>query len=303
MRGVDLLLIDGRHLFWRSASAVPLSADDSPTGGIYTFLRALVRVHDQFGGFPVVCWEGGKRRDLVRTEIYEDYKLRPPMDEARQEIVEQMYEQYDKLLDLLDTIGITQAKAPRWEADDAMATLAHRHERNGGLVGIFTGDSDMCQCISDKVCLIRPVKKGVKVIDSEGVYDWLGVPPKLVPFLKALSGDSSDNIPGVPGIGSVIGARLANELGGYKGLHEAVNSDSKPAVTRFGDKAWGALKEATKQGAVSKSYKLATVNREVKIKLSRSKYDQKELISKLMVLKFKSLIRSRELEALCRLAG
>jgi DNA polymerase-1 len=300
---LDLLLVDGKHLFWRAAAAATLSVDGSPTGGIYAFIRALCRVHERFGGLIVVCWEGAIRRKLVRTERFPDYKNRGEIDPTREETIRLMIEQTDRLMDLLRLLGIAQAKAPRWEADDAMATLARRAELRGHRVGIYTGDSDLCQCVSDLVSLIRPVGKDVEVIDRAGVNEWLGVRPGLVPLVKAFSGDNSDNIPGVKGIGKVTGARLANELKSIYRALEAAREDRKPKVPRFSDKAWEALRVAATDGQLVLSWQLARVNRRASVDVEWSELDRRALVRELVALRFKSLLGNREMYRLRKLSG
>lgn len=297
----DLLLVDGKHLFWRSAAATMLSIDEAPTGGIYAFVRALTRIHEEHGGEIVVCWEGASRRDLVRTSMLPSYKDRGEIDAERKDLLDQMFSQLDRLIDLLRALGITQAKAPGWEADDAIATLARRAEVQGHRAAIFSGDSDLCQCVSDSVFLLRPVGKEVVVIDREGVDDWLGVRPGLVPLLKALAGDSSDNIPGVPGIGKVTAARLANECGSIYRILSAVRKDRKPSVPRFPDRAWDALKQAATDGRLTLSWRLARVNRRAEVRFDFSSLDCKALVKGLVALRFKSLLGNREMYRLRRL--
>lgn len=299
----DLLLVDGKHLFWRAASAAMLSVDGSPTGGVYAFIRALTRVHEQFGGYIVVCWEGSPRAKLVRTQMLPDYKYKGRVDPAREDAIKMMLEQTDKLAELLTTLGIAQARARGWEADDAMATLARRAELQGSRVGIYSGDSDMCQCVSDRVFLIRPVSKDIEVVDVEGVNKWLGVRPGGVPLMKALAGDSSDNIPGVKWIGKVAAARLVNELRSIYRVMEEVQRDRKPSIPRFGDKAWDELKQAVADGQLLLSWKLARVNRNASVRIQWSELDKSALVRELVELQFRSLLGNRELYRLHRLTA
>jgi 5'-3' exonuclease len=301
-RECDLLLVDGKHLFWRSASATMLSiAEEAPTGGIYAFIRALTRIHEEHGGEIVICWEGGPRRDLVRTEMLPEYKNRGEPDEERRDLLDQMFSQLDRLTDLLRALGITQVKAPGWEADDAIATLARRAEERGHRAAIFSGDSDLCQCVSDHVFMLRPIGKEVVTIDRDGVDDWLGVRPGLVPLLKGLAGDSSDNIPGVPGIGKVTGVRLVNEYGSIYGILSAVKRDEKPSIPRFSDRAWESLKKSVTDGQLILSWRLAKVNRRAHVDFDFSSLDRKALVKGLVALRFKSLLGNREMYRLRKL--
>lgn len=293
-RKCDLLLVDGKNLFWRSAAATSMSIDESPTGGIYAFLKALIRIHEMFGGFIVVCWEGSRRKDLARAKMYPGYKDRGEPTLEREELIKQMAEQAGRLSKLLGVLGVTQARAPRWEADDAMATLARKSELQGRSVGIYSGDSDMCQCVSDQVFVIRPVGREIEVVDHDAVTDWLGVRPGLVPLLKALAGDSSDNIPGVKGVGKVIAARMVTKYGSvYQVMKAAQNG--KPSIPRLSDRAWEALRQAASDGQLLLSWRLAKVNRQAKVEFEWSEYDHSALVKELLSLQFKSLLGNREI--------
>lgn len=304
MPTADLLLVDGKHLFWRAAAAASLSEDGSPTGGIYAFVRSLVRVHEDFGGVVVVCWEGSTRRNLARTKIYSAYKDHGTVDPAREEIITLMVEQMGRLIRLLRLLGVAQAKALHWEADDALGTLSRWAERKGWRAAIYSGDSDMCQCVSENVFIIRPVKDDVSVIDSEqGVFDWLGVRPCHVPLLKALAGDHSDNIPGVKGIGKVGAARLANKYGSLKAIVESTRKDGKPDISRFPDAAWEALRKAVESGQVTMAWNLAQINRRANVEIEWAALDRRALVRELISLGFRSLLGTRELYRLHKLSG
>lgn len=304
MPTADLLLVDGKHLFWRAASATLLSEDGSQTGGIYAFLRSLVRVHEDFGGVIVVCWEGSRRKELVRTDIYPMYKDKGKIDPSREETVALIIEQTGRLIRLLSLLGIAQAKAPHWEADDAIGTLSRWAERKGLTAAIYSGDSDMCQCVSDNVFIIRPIKDDVTVIDSQQrVIDWLGVRPSHVPLLKALAGDSSDNIPGVKGIGKVSAARLANKYGSLDAIARVARGAVKPDIQRFTDTAWEALKDAISSGQVTMAWNLAQINRRAKVNIDWSVLDRRALVKELISLGFRSLLGTRELYRLHKLSG
>ncbi len=299
-RRCDLLAVDGSHLFWRSAAAATLSVDGNPTGGIYAFIKALIRVHERFGGEIVVCWEGGRRETLKRVAAFEGYKKRKPEPE-RDAARESMSEQYVLLIELLTALGVTQAKAPGWEADDALATLAYRADRGGSTAAIYTGDSDLCQCVTENVFVIRPLPKTVIVCDVEEVTERFGCSPKQIPFLKALSGDNSDGIPGVRSVGPKTAAHLVDLYKSLIWVTRAVKLGAKPTIPRFGDKGWEALCESVRSGELALWWQLATVHRRAKLELKMGRYDSKRVAAMLMKLKFKTLLGAREREQLRRL--
>jgi 5'-3' exonuclease len=299
-RRCDVLLVDGSHLFWRSAAAATLSADGNPTGGIYAFVKALIRVHERFGGEIVVCWEGGRRETLKRVAAFDDYKKRKPQPE-RDAARETMSEQYVQLVELLGALGVTQAKTPGWEADDALATLAHRADKQGSMVGIYTGDSDLCQCVTENVFVIRPLPKSIEVNDVARVIERFGCSPKQIPFLKALSGDNSDGIPGVRGIGPKTAGHLVNLYKSLIGATRGAKAGEKPDIPRFGDKGWEALCESVRSGELNLWWQLARVNRTARVKIRWCEYDSKTVVAMLMKLKFRTLLGAREREQLRRL--
>lgn len=298
----DLLLVDGKNLFWRAASSSDLTADGKQTAGIYTFLRALIKIHEKFGGVIVICWEGGKRRTMKRVEMYPEYKLRKS-DPEREEILKTVFSQLDRLIKLLGVLGITQAKAPGWEADDAMATLARRTEKKGYITAIFSADSDMFQCVTDSTFVVKPISKGIEIIDSDKVQEHLGVHPDQVPLLKALSGDPSDGIPGVNGIGKVGAAKLIEKLSSYTNIIAATKADQKPDISRFGNKAWEALKISAENGELELWLKLAQVNPKADVEITLSEYDGRSVIRELISLRFQTMLRLRERDQLRRLTG
>lgn len=299
-RQCDVLCVDGSHLFWRSAAAATLSVDGNPTGGIYAFIKALIRVHERFGGEIVVCWEGGRRETLKRVHAFSGYKKRKPQPE-RDAARESMSEQYVQLVELLGALGITQAKAPGWEADDALATLAHRADKQGCVAGIYTGDSDLCQCVTDNVFVIRPLPKSIMVSDMAEVIERFGCTPKQIPFLKALSGDGSDGIPGVRSIGPKTAAHLVQEYKSLIGVTRATKTGEKPVIPRFGNKGWENLCESVRSGELALWWQLARVNRTAKLKIRWCEFDSKMVVALLMKLKFRTMLGAREREQLRRL--
>jgi DNA polymerase-1 len=169
------------------------------------------------------------------------------------------------------------------------------------MAGIYTGDSDLCQCVTESVFVIRPLPKTIVVSDVEEVNDRFGCSPKQIPLLKALSGDNSDGIPGVRSIGPKTATHLVELYGSLIRVIRAAKAGVKPTIPRFGDKGWEALCESVRSGELALWYQLATVHRRAKLEIRMGRYDSKLVAALLMKLKFKTLLGAREREQLRRL--
>ncbi|MGZ5320029.1 MAG: DNA polymerase I [Solirubrobacterales bacterium] len=206
----ELFLIDGNSLAYRAFFALPESIathDGRPTNAIYglasMFAKMLV---DHKPAGVVVAWDAGwSGRELT----YEPYKAerRPRPDLLR--------EQWPHLMPLAEAFGFTNVRVEGYEADDVIASMTKRAREHGIPVMVVSGDRDVYQLVEDGV-RVMTTSRGVtdtKVYDREGVIERYGVPPELVTDLIGLKGDTSDNIPGVPGIGDKTAAQLLQEYG------------------------------------------------------------------------------------------
>lgn len=233
-----LLIIDGRHLLWRTFGVFPDLVVDVNNiaisiGGVYGFLTALLRIHRRYGGMVVICWEG---KNNFRYKLYPKYKNKNTnINDDKALLIAEMSEQELRLKTVIRALGLTQYRAIDCEADDTMATLARNHVEAGrGLVYIYTGDSDLRQMVDDFTTVIAPGKKGCDVVyDSLVVFEKHGVEPCYIADLKALSGDSSDNIPGVRGIGPKTAVKLINVFGHVENIIANVDSADWPIADRF----------------------------------------------------------------------
>jgi DNA polymerase-1 len=206
----ELFLIDGNSLAYRAFFALPESmatSDGRPTNAIYGLASMMVKVvTDHHPAGVVVAWDAGMSG---REKTYEEYKAgRPPRPDL-------LKEQWPQLMPLVEAFGFTNVKVEGFEADDVIASLSRRARERGIGVMVVTGDRDAYQLVEDGV-RVMTTARGVtdtKVYDREAVIERWGVPPEAIPDLIGLKGDSSDNIPGVPGIGEKTAAQLLGEHG------------------------------------------------------------------------------------------
>jgi DNA polymerase I len=214
-RARELFLIDGNSLAYRAFFALPESiatADGRPTNAIYGFASMMAKVLiEHRPAAVIVAWDAG----MSGREIdYEPYKAqRKPRPDL-------LSEQWPHLWPLAEAFGFRNVKCEGWEADDVIAALSRQASEEGIPVMIVSGDRDVYQLVSDGV-RVMTTSRGVtetKVYDRDEVVERYGVPPELVPDLIGLKGDTSDNIPGVPGIGDKTAAQLLQEFGSLEAV-------------------------------------------------------------------------------------
>ncbi|MBE5023759.1 DNA polymerase I [Olsenella sp. DSM 107455] len=207
-----IAVIDGNSLMHRAFHAIrqPMNAPDGrSTNALFGFFNMFIKMVDTFHPDGVICaFDKGKPR--VRMEMLPQYKAqRPPMDPA-------LHEQFPMVKDLLRTLDVPVAELEGWEGDDILGTLARRGEAAGYEMLLFTGDRDMYQLSTEHVKIVS-TQKGVSevmIMDPATVEDlYHGITPELVPDFYGLKGDTSDNIPGVPGIGPKKAAALIVQYG------------------------------------------------------------------------------------------
>ena len=234
----ELFLIDGNSLAYRAFFALPESiatADGRPTNAIYGFASMMAKVlidHHPTG--VIVAWDAGMSG---REKEYTEYKAGRP---SRPDLLR---EQWPHLAPLAEAFGFTNVKVEGWEADDVIATLARRAQEAGIPVMVVSGDRDVYQLVGDGI-RVMTTSRGVtdtKIYDSEGVVERYGVPPELVADFIGLKGDTSDNIPGVPGIGDKTAAELLSRFGSLEKVLDSVDEISgakrKQNLTEHADDA------------------------------------------------------------------
>src|SRR5258707_15201940 len=219
----ELLLIDGNSLAYRAFFALPESIATStgvPTNAIFGFASMLVKILTDYGPkATVVVWDAGSSG---RKEIYQEYKAQ------RSSRPDLLKEQWPHLEPLVDAFGYRNLSVEGYEADDVIASIAEKAKAASIPVMVVTGDRDAYQLVDDEV-RIMTTSRGItdtRVYDREGVVDRYGIPPELVPDFIGLKGDTSDNIPAVPGIGDKTAAQLLQQFGSLEAVLENVDQIS-----------------------------------------------------------------------------
>ncbi len=214
-------VIDGNSLMHRAYHGVPPTmnaADGTPTNAVFGFLQMILKFIEMENPDAIVCaFDAGKPK--FRIEQLEQYKAqRPPMDDELQV-------QFPIIEELLASMAIPVVKVPGWEGDDILGTVAARDEALGYRTLLVTGDKDAYQLATDATSIVT-TKKGltdVQVYGPAEVEERYGVTPaQFIDFL-GLMGDSSDNIPGVAGIGPKNAAKLLSQYGSIEGIYENVD--------------------------------------------------------------------------------
>ncbi|MGI8659498.1 MAG: DNA polymerase I [Thermoleophilaceae bacterium] len=213
----ELFLIDGNSLVYRAFFALPETIATSrgvPTNAIFGFASMLVKLMTQYGQRPtIVVWDAGSSG---REQAYPEYKAGR---ESRPDLLRDQWPQFEPLV---EAFGYANVKVEGYEADDVIATLAGRAREQGLEVMIVTGDRDAFQLVEDPPSRgaggVRVMATGrgitdTKIYDREAVIDRYGIAPELIPDFYGLKGDTSDNIPGVPGIGDKTASQLLQRFG------------------------------------------------------------------------------------------
>src|SRR5437660_3602798 len=214
-----LFLIDGPSLVYRAFFALPESIATStgePTNAIFGFASMLVKIVTDFGVCPtVVAWDAGTSG---RTELFAEYKAQR---RSRPDLLKQ---QWPAMEPLVEAFGYTNVRVEGFEADDVIASLAEHALRADPPVPVMivTGDRDVFQLIDERgLVKVMATSRGItdtKIYDRQAVIDRYGIPPELIPDFYGLKGDTSDNIPGVPGVGDKTASELLQRFGSLEGV-------------------------------------------------------------------------------------
>lgn len=213
-----IAVIDGNSLMHRAYHAVPPTMnapDGTPTNAVFGFCSMLFKFIEQERPDGIVCaFDQGKPE--FRIKALEQYKAqRPPMDD-------ELRLQFPLIESLLESMGIPVVKVPGWEGDDILGTVAARDEARGYETLLVSGDKDINQLVTDKTSVVT-TKKGITdvvVFTPDKVVEKYGVTPQQFPDYLGLMGDSSDNIPGVPGIGPKSAQKLLERFGSMEGVYD-----------------------------------------------------------------------------------
>jgi DNA polymerase-1 len=219
----ELFLIDGNSLAYRAFFALPESigtSDGRPTNAIYGLASMLVKVIAEHGpAGVVVAWDAGMSGREVTYDLYKaQRKPRPDL----------LREQWPHLMPLVEAFGYTNVKVEGYEADDVIASLARQAREEGIPVMVVTGDRDAYQLVGEGV-RVMSTSRGItetKIYDTDAVIERYGVPPELITDLMGLRGDTSDNIPGVPGIGEKTATQLLQQFGSLEAVLNSVDEIS-----------------------------------------------------------------------------
>ena len=268
-----LVLVDGSSYLYRAFHAFPplTNREGEPTGAMYGVVNMLKSLISQVEPSHIAVVFDAKGKTF-RDELFEQYKShRPPMpDELRSQI--------QPLHAIIKALGIPLISVEGVEADDVIGTLAVQAAKEGKHVLISTGDKDMAQLVNDHIMLINTMNN--TLLDREGVIEKYGIPPELVIDWLALQGDSSDNIPGVKGVGEKTALALLQGIGSIKTIYE--NLDKVAELSFRGAKTFAPKLLAEKEMA-DLSYLLATIKTDVELdvthdQLTTSSQDHDKLV-------------------------
>ena len=246
-----LVLVDAYSLLFRAyfASRFLTTSDGRPTGALFGFANMLFALlNTEKPDAIVVCWDAPEKTN--RSKEFEAYKAHRPAVDA------QLIQQMPSARDLVAAFGVQSAEAGGYEADDLIGTLAMKGAKEGYEVIILTGDSDQLQLVGEAVTLQMTLRgvSDVKIYDADAVRERYGIGPERIPDYKALVGDTSDNIPGVPGIGDKTATALLQKWGSLENLLDHLAEVQPP-------KAKAALEANIEQARFSK--RLATIECDV----------------------------------------
>jgi DNA polymerase-1 len=222
-----LFLIDGPSLVYRAFYALPESIATStgePTNAIFGFASMLVKIVTDHGVQPtMVAWDAGSSG---RTELFAEYKA------GRRSRPDLLKMQWPAMEPLVEAFGYRNVKLEGYEADDVIASLSEQARNSGVPVTIVTGDRDVFQLIDEQgLVLVMATARGItetKLYDHRAVMDRYGLPPELIPDFYGLKGDTSDNIPGIPGIGEKTASELIQRFGTLEGVLSHVRDIGGP---------------------------------------------------------------------------
>ncbi|MCT2420168.1 DNA polymerase I [Pantoea sp. 22096] len=252
-----LILVDGSSYLYRAYHAFPplTNSAGEPTGAMYGVLNMLKSLLAQYNPSHVAVVFDAKGKTF-RDELFEHYKShRPPMpDELRAQI--------EPLHEMVRAMGLPLLAVSGVEADDVIGTLALEAERKGLSVLISTGDKDMAQLVTPAITLINTMSN--TILGPEEVEQKYGVPPALIIDFLAMMGDSSDNIPGVPGVGEKTAQALLQGLGSMQTIYD--NLDKVADLGFRGAKTMATKLEQNRDVAFL-SYQLATIKTDVELAL------------------------------------
>ena len=279
-----LFLIDGSALFYRSYFAFirnPLiNSKGENTSAVFGFASSLLKILlEEKPDYLAVVFD--TKEPTFRHEKYPEYKA------TREKMPDEMVMQFPRITELVEAFDIPQLEKPGYEADDIIATLARQAEKKGIETYMVTGDKDFMQLLTPmvKMYIIRQGKE-VEVLDPEGVSEKLEMTPSQIVDYLALMGDSSDNVPGVPGVGEKTARQLIKDYGTLDNVYNHLEDFSGKSLQQK-------LKDGKESAYLSRQ--LVTIDLFVPVKLDMQamrieKFQGQKLKQLFEELEFKSLI-------------
>lgn len=266
-----LILIDGTAYLYRAFHALPplTNKQGENTGAIHGFLKALFRIIEDFAPQHIGLVFDAKGKNF-RHNIYSEYKAN------RSKMPEELSEQIPKLYEILDLLGYPPIIIDGVEADDVIGTLSKKFRKKKD-VRIFSGDKDFAQLVNSSVAIINPIT--LEIMDEVAVKKKFGIDAKYIIDYLALVGDKSDNIPGLPGVGSKTASRLINQYGSVENIIKSKNLIS--------GKVGETLKENVDQLKLSKI--LATIKEDLDLNINLENLIKKDTEDDKIIKIFKRL--------------
>ncbi len=218
-----IFLVDGNSFVYRAFFATPYLSNSkgTPTNAIYAFINMMRKLlNEQRPDGLVVVWDS--KAPSFRVELSQEYKAtRPPMPGN-------LSLQFPYVKAIVEKMGIPTVEKEGFEADDVIATLVRRFADRGSEIFIVTSDKDIMQLVGDSVTIFDSMKN--VMMRREQVAEKFGIDPRLISDFLALAGDTSDNIPGVPGIGEKTARDLVATFGGLDDIYAHIDEVKKPSV-------------------------------------------------------------------------
>lgn len=289
----DIILVDGSHLFHRAIHAYTLGIQTEteyiPTGAVYGFLRMVQNMSKKYADSPcqiIFCWEGGYHHRIALHANYKgsrrkklDLKDKTEDEKIAGQMFGNEFRSQKKLLEYFISIsGWSHCKVSGYEADDAIASLCKRFDDGENRVAIYSGDGDLHQCVTKNVHVITPqVGRVDKIYTVKEVIEKWGVIPKRIPLVKALSGDTADDIPGCKGCGAKWAMKILDTYENLDAIFEHIE-DGGILVGEYLGKKW-TTKSITKNLHTSKelvyvSQKLAEVVDDLDCHVVKGSFDK-----------------------------
>ncbi|WDV47303.1 DNA polymerase I [Clostridiaceae bacterium M8S5] len=283
MTNKKMVLIDGNSLLHRAYYALPLlsTKEGIYTNAVYGFLTMYYKILDDYDP-SYVCVAFDRKAPTFRHKEYDKYKA------GRSKTPDELGEQFSLIREVLSCLGITYIEIDGFEADDIIGTLSKKFDEEGFQVIIVTGDKDLLQLTTDriKVWITRKGVSEVDIYDKDVMLEKYGLTPNQFIDLKALMGDQSDNIPGVPGVGEKTGIKLLKQYNSLDNIYDNLDDIKAKKLNQN-------LTENKVQAYMSR--KLAEIITNVPIDINADKIKMKDIDSNLLYdlykkLMFKSLL-------------